>query len=330
MLALGVFFLMGWLGSQSISFGYTAISAVTSDYNAPAFNFLYRVLTPIVFIVIISSIFYIFNFDGYVKDIWLVPLYYLIIKGIYISALNRLPLINLRREALIWLCTTFVSWAIYDYFIKFRFSLLPEPNELKNEFWILIILYLYSIFNNTDYNEYEKAEERRKKYIRNIYLLHKRKYGDFIFMGTSHLLAETIVHTILVYEGFNRPKMLRLIEIIFHPSLCKTIGPMQIFCNKKISEIESLKLGIEKVNVSFNKTMLLGKEQAKIISGKEFDPITNSSHRKYLVKSVASNYNKDDSYVENIEILHDEIIELFYKPLLNDELVYNWRYHLLS
>jgi hypothetical protein len=74
---LGVilFFLINWIGKQSFSIGYMAISIFVKAEEAPALNFLIRVLTPIVYLIIISSILYSLNLDKYVTNIYLVNIY---------------------------------------------------------------------------------------------------------------------------------------------------------------------------------------------------------------------------------------------------------------
>ena len=69
---LGVllFFLINWIGKHSYSIGYMGISIFVKVEEAPALNFLIRVLTPIVYLIIISSILYYLNLNKYVINIY--------------------------------------------------------------------------------------------------------------------------------------------------------------------------------------------------------------------------------------------------------------------
>ena len=79
--ALGVllFFIINWIGKHSYSVGYMEISMFLKVEEAPAFNFLYRIISPIVYLFIVSAIFYKIGLSKYVTDIYLL---YLIPFGI--------------------------------------------------------------------------------------------------------------------------------------------------------------------------------------------------------------------------------------------------------
>ena len=62
-LGIGLFFLINWIGKHSYSIGYIEISMFVKTEEAPALNFLIRVLTPVVYIIIVSTILYYFGLD---------------------------------------------------------------------------------------------------------------------------------------------------------------------------------------------------------------------------------------------------------------------------
>ena len=57
-LAVALFYLINWVGKHSYSIGYVEISLFIKDEDSPAVNFLIRVLSPIVYLIIVASIFY--------------------------------------------------------------------------------------------------------------------------------------------------------------------------------------------------------------------------------------------------------------------------------
>lgn len=59
------------------------ISIFVKTEEAPALNFLIRVLAPIVYIIIVSSILYYFGLDKYVWNIYLVNIYYIIFRLLF-------------------------------------------------------------------------------------------------------------------------------------------------------------------------------------------------------------------------------------------------------
>lgn len=62
-LAFCLFFLVNWFGSKSgpLGMGYVQISLDTHDVTAPAFNYLFKVLAPVVFMIILYATFQYFN-----------------------------------------------------------------------------------------------------------------------------------------------------------------------------------------------------------------------------------------------------------------------------
>ena len=51
-LAVALFFIVNWIGARAISVGYMQMDIVIQEDTAPAFNFLFKVLAPVVFLVL--------------------------------------------------------------------------------------------------------------------------------------------------------------------------------------------------------------------------------------------------------------------------------------
>jgi hypothetical protein len=147
-LAAALLLLLSWIGQHSLSSGYVTLSAFVRADEAPAFNLAFRVLGPIVYITMAASGLYLVKLDRYVADIWLVAAYYCAARAAYIFIFDRVRLVNWRREVLTWSAVVGGSWLLYGTIISNRESLLPEIKDLKNQFWILLILFLFTAFNN--------------------------------------------------------------------------------------------------------------------------------------------------------------------------------------
>ena len=63
LLATILFFVTNWLGRHSISSGYHLLSLLETVDEAPAFNFVFRVATPLVYIAITAACLYAVGFD---------------------------------------------------------------------------------------------------------------------------------------------------------------------------------------------------------------------------------------------------------------------------
>jgi len=324
-LSVCTFFIINWIGKHSASSGYITLSAFVTKDEAPAFNFLYRVLSPSIIIILIASVLYSFGADKYVLNIWIVTFFYYVLRQVYIFGFSRAFLVNWKKELLLFSLSVALSWVIYEYFLQQKSSLLPDVSDLKNQFWILIILFIYSLLNNMDL-EQDGSEKRKQKYLKSQYDENRKKYHQLISANSDEILLESYIYAILLYENFNRPKLIRKIERLVFPYLSSSIGPMQVKSTTRISDRESVKLGIEIINEVYRTSMEEGKIKAKE-KGKEFNPLNDESQRQWLLYKIASKYNKDDSYVRGVVEMHDSLIENIYPQLSPKQNVINyWEY----
>lgn len=312
-LAIAMFFILNWVGKHSASSGYITLTAFLQRDIAPAFNLLFRVIGPIVFVIVVASFFYSVGLDRYVFQIWLVVLYYYLVRLFFIVGFSRLRLVNWWREIFLWISSVGLGWLLYDYIIQDRTILLPEVKDLKNQFWILLILFIYAVFNTVQLNQ-EGTKQRKDNYIRRAYFKCKASYGEIVASLSVDPLSESLIYSILMFEQFNRPALVRLVERIVFPWGSRSLGPMQITTDRRITDNESVRLGAEHV-VSIYKNVTNAGNQKAMSKNKSFDPITNRLHRQYVVRSVASAYNKDDDYVQGISEMHSKVIEDFYPNL---------------
>ena len=112
-LAICLFFTINWLGSRSRIIGYVEFSSFRDSLDAPLFNFFFRVISPAVFLIIISAIFYSLNLDNLVYKIYLLTIYYFIIRWGVIIVLNRSSLTNWFRQLIIGAISMGISYLLY-------------------------------------------------------------------------------------------------------------------------------------------------------------------------------------------------------------------------
>ena len=82
-LGILLFFLINWVGKHSFSVGYVEITLFTNNEEAPAFNFLIRVLSPLIYILITAALLYAVNLDEYVNNFYLVNIYYIVFRLVF-------------------------------------------------------------------------------------------------------------------------------------------------------------------------------------------------------------------------------------------------------
>ena len=309
---LGVllFFLINWIGKHSYSIGYMGISIFVKVEEAPALNFLIRVLTPIVYLIIISSILYYLNLDKFVFNIYLVNIYYIIFRLFFNLITSRGKLLDWYRQALYWTTIIIISYFVYDKIIRIKENILPDFTTIANELWIIILIFIFQLTNNIRFSQ-NGTVRRKENYLKSRYKHFKKLYGDLIKDITKNEALESVTYAILIYEDFNRPKIIRLIENLKHRFSNKshTLGVMQVKSDKLINDTESVILGTNKIVDSYNKYV---RENA--VEGEEI-------YEWSVINSIITDYNVGSEYLYEVNELSYEIRKLFY-PNSKDNLGY--------
>jgi hypothetical protein len=314
LLAVTMFFVLNWIGKLAQSSGYLTLDFFLKRDNAPAFNFVFRVIGPVVFVVLTACLLYSAGLDRFVQNIWLVIVYQFTFRLVWNLSFGRYLLMNFRREILLWGVSIGLGWLLYEHVIKYKDYLFPDYTHISNHLWVLVALFLYSTLNQLKFDE-ERSKRRKNKYLYAAYGDNKLQFDSVIAKIAQNRLVESIIYSILVYEGFNRPRAARIFEHLLFPWVSKTLGPMQIKTNQRISDHESVRLGALRVAEAYQDALNTGSEIA-LAKKKEFDPTNNQSHRRYVILRVAAAYNKDDTYAVEIENVHAILSKEFYKEFV--------------
>ena len=301
-LGIGLFFLINWIGKHSYSIGYMEISIFVKTEEAPALNFLIRVLTPTVYIIIVSTILYYFKFDKYVRNIFLVNIYYIIFRLFFNLITNRGLLLNWYRQFLYWIAIVVISYYTYIKLIATKANILPDFTTVSNELWIIILIFIFQVANNLRISK-EATKKRKDTYLKSRYNYFKRLYGPLIKELTKNEILESISFAVLIYEDFNRPKVARIIERLKFRLTQKphTLGVMQVRSEKLIDDFESVKLGTERIVEAYNDYLRKNEENS------------SDYFEWYARRHIVENYNTGINYQLEVSQLSDMIKKIFYK-----------------
>ncbi len=301
-LGIGLFFLINWIGKHSYSIGYLEISIFVKSEEAPALNFLIRVLTPIVYIIICSTILYYFQLDKYVWNMFLVNIYYVAFRLLFNLITQRGLLLNWYRQILYWGAIIVISYFTYDKLIKVKANILPDFTTVANELWIIILIFVFQVTNNIRLSQ-DGTLKRKQNYLKSRLNYFKSLYGKLIKEATQNEALEAVVFAILIYEDFNRPKVVRVIENFKQRLTQKphTLGVMQVKSDKIISDLESVKLGTSKVVNAYQQYLdKLTKEKGEF-------------YESWAYYEIIANYNGGSSYQSEVYELISIIKDNFYK-----------------
>ncbi|WP_319777572.1 hypothetical protein [Maridesulfovibrio sp.] len=280
-LAVLLFFSINWIGAHSRNFGYIQLSVFPKSDESPSFNLLYRVVTPSVFIIVVSFILYHINLEKYVQNIWIVTPLQAIFRATYNTLLGRFRLINWNSQILISFSATLFSYFVYSQILIDKSFFIPTKSDLVSEFWIIVLIYTYHIFNNLELPN-KNTKKRKIQYIKNKLNKFKSRYNTIIETQTQNDNLIILVYSIMLLEDFNRPKLVRFVERIVHPKFSQTTGVMQVKHETVLSDEESLHQALEKIKKSYEKHK--DKEQ----------------YHGHALWNIARDYNPCDNYAGEV------------------------------
>lgn len=301
-----IFIIVNWLGAHSMSFGYFEITVFETEEKktTPAFNLLFKVLSPIISYVIFVALAQSLGFQELVKYSFFIVVYYWLIRSALKIFLGRKKLTHWPLHFLY--CVTSIGLSVWIYYLVIRVNkLLPCPRALLDQMWILIIIYLYNVLNKLEPSQ-KGNSKRIENYINDKYQKFKSKYGSIITDNCSNEYLEAVTYSIMIYEDFNRHIIARWIEYIsfFLTKKNHTLGIMQVNTNKLINDEQSIILAIEKIK----KAALKYKQKEQ----------NNKETYIYAVHEIAGFYNcYNDGYQNAIQDVFMNIEKKYYNILEN-------------
>lgn len=259
-----------------------------SDIGAKPYglNILIKIICPTIFIIILAGIFYNFKLNSFVEDIYLITIFYFLIRWfIIIGVLSRKELTNWNREIVIFIITISINLFLYYFFIKKTTQIFISLDELRDAIWISIITFIIVIIRDFVYNyiyiDNDKQEYRKEKYILKKYEYFRNKYDDIITTKNKEL--HEIVYAIMIYENFNRPFLIRIIEkikLLFAGEA--TLGIMQVSSRVPINDRTSVKLGYQILKKSY------------------FDNRKHIKEKDRILRETVSSYNYGEKYLNEV------------------------------
>ena len=275
---------------------------VRSD-EAPALNFVLRVLTPIVYLIIVSTILYKFRLDRFVIDIYMVNIYYIVFRFIINIITNRARLLNMSRQFVYWISIIVLSYITYKYLIQVKKNVIPDFTTIANELWIIMAIFVYQLFNKIQLSN-DQTQIRKDKFLDYKYSYFNRKYEKLISEKLVNEKLQALAYSILIYEDFNRPRILRIMEYIsfFITRKPHTLGVMQYRSKKYIGDNESVLLGISKLLDDYCLTYDEHKGMA-----------TSRYYERYnFLPDLIAKYNGGTKYKDGILELYEIILDKYY------------------
>ena len=238
-----MFFVTNWLGGHTpVDRGYVTLSLIAADDTMPAFNFVFKTLTPLVqYIFFIAICQIVTPLVFLLANSYMIIVYYWLYRGLYYILRGACRLANWPIFLLYMVVSVGVAIWIYG-FVESVDSILPGKEALRDQLWILIAIFVYQVINNLQINR-TGTEDRKHRYALSKYHECKKKYSEVIDVNREYVVDADLLYAIMIVENYNRPPLVRMVENLkFRMSHKRmSLGIMQVKTNKMIDDKESIK-----------------------------------------------------------------------------------------
>lgn len=301
--ALVLVLVLNYLGRLTRGFGYLNFSEIFNRSQI-GYNLVLRILSPAIFISILSILLYVLGLEYFVKNIWLTTVWYVAIHLLILLVLNRFSLTEKLTYILIQGAAILSSYAFYILALERGLTyILPDSGNFRTELWFIIILYLYHLSNNYQPNFSKIERQKQKLIVKRLIELHKKYESKLIDEFRTNIFLKKLLFSIMMIEDINRPPFLRFLERIFsrvRPTI--STGIMQVRSMKGLSDDESVMIAQQRLLDSYRKNSHGHEyERIKVIT-EEYNPGEEYFTAIYeIYNRYASRVVKQDN-IENVNI----------------------------
>ena len=237
------------------------------------------------------------------KNIYFITIFYWLFRIGWVIFTSRGKLTNWAEQILYWTVSVGLSLWVYN-LLESVDQILTSPRSLLDQLWILIIIFLYSILNKVQISR-AGTIKRKNNYINSRYKVFVQKYDTIVKEYFHNDFYEALTYSIMIYEDFNRPQIVRWIEYARFGITHKphTLGIMQVMTSEYINNEESIRRAMQKII----------EDSRKIMEHYSDSPSPDANYVAFL---IAHNYNPGDyKYASEIRDIFRQISTTFYGPM---------------
>ena len=319
-LAIILFLIQNWIGSRAYSVGYIKFSLLDDKDEALAVNYVIKVFGPVIFLILTVAIFQYSKLTALNSEIINVIYYYLAIRLFLIVIYGRILIVNWFRILIYYASVLLIANYTYENFLLSIGNLLPDFSQIKNEIWLLILIFLYQVANGFETKYPNNAIQettlaylpellpRKRRYILRKFRKLQETYSatiDKITNGNKEV--RLVIIAILIFENFNRPFVIRQIENIWFKTFAKgslgTTGIMQTKSTTVLKDKESVEKGTSELYEVYLKML-------KEDEGRDW-------HR-YSIRRTIKRHCKDRMYIRQILFVCKAILDNYYNQADRD------------
>lgn len=320
-----MFFVTNWLGGHTpVDRGYVTLSLIAADDTMPAFNFVFKTLTPLVQYILFIALFQIVTpLSFLLSNSYMIIVYYWLYRGLYYILRGAFHLANWPVFFLYTIVSVGIAIWIYG-FVESVDSILPGKEALRDQLWILIAIFVYQVVNGLQINR-NGTEDRKRRYALRKYHEFTKKYSEVVDANCKYVVDADLLYSIMIMENYNRPPLVRKVENLkFRISPKRmSLGIMQVKTDKMVDDKESIKHAAE----------IIEKLRTEYIGDCKDEELGSLGNLSSYVYTVAEKYNGGNwEYASEVRKIFETINSLHiqdtYDVALKDALAYKmpkWR-----
>jgi hypothetical protein len=242
---------------------------------------------------------------------------------LYIIATERTRLVSWRRQFFNAACTITLSYIAYDRIIRFKINILPDFTTIANELWLAIGLFIYVTINGIQAQPVG-GMRRRRAYVKQRATEFQRRFGEIVTAEARSRDFEALVYSVMVYEAFNRPWIVRVFEskIFFRLGWSSTLGVMQVQTTRSISDAESVVAGTRALRRDFDSAYakllprLRNEYAAYSLFGEDSDHLATQAAQAQAEAYALRRYNVRSDYAGEVLLVKQWVTEDLFPDLV--------------
>jgi len=224
-----------------------------------------QLVIPTIYIIILSALF------PYIKEnIYLIVVFEIFIRNFYISNIADKDAETSNIAFIIEsLLSILLSIFTYNYFISKVNTVIPNPEDVKPFIWFIIIIYIINIYKRTTKeiadNNVKKTLSIKKENIIMQFAKYKNMYSNII--KSKNTVINNLTYAIMINNNYKTSKIYRELKSYIGIITKKetSYGIMQIHSDRYLTDEESIKETIKKIEHQLKNTKLNEKEQMEKI-----------------------------------------------------------------
>lgn len=256
-------------------------------------NNINHIIIPSVYIIILSALNSLLDWNSLNENIFMVIIFELIIRLFYVKAiLKRDILVNNKYYFTIYFFAILFGVVIDLNIIEKVDSVIPNVESILPGLWLLIIIFIYSLLKNKLTLEFiqdkRKFTDKLGEYVVVSYARLKNKYNEYVIGKNKDI--NRIIYSIMIYENYKNPLLMRKLDtlLVKYGTEPTELGIMQIKTNKVITDEESIKMAVNKINKIYEKEVK-----------------TKMSEQN--LKIILKKYKNDDMFIEEVSDIYQKL-----------------------